>query len=235
MPKKVPDKLSIYIPQRHQSARIVERLIALGDKRDRSVNHLVVEAVLEYLRREERRRRNGLNRAPASRPPSRIGRTERAIPQETATGTCEAEKIATAFSRQLVVQELPEGFDSGNLSYNEVLAGIRHEYTNYESLLYEMQEALNCLGRAEAGDPCPVNPEEEDVCSLELQAHDILKWAAKSLAEEAHRRWREKHASKKHACGIHAVPRCCGDREASQVCATDEAVDCLERPGPDQS
>jgi predicted transcriptional regulator len=33
--------------------RPVERLIALGEKRDRSVNHLAVEAILQYLEREE--------------------------------------------------------------------------------------------------------------------------------------------------------------------------------------
>lgn len=34
--------------------RPVKRLIALGEKRDRSVNYLVVEAVLQYAEREER-------------------------------------------------------------------------------------------------------------------------------------------------------------------------------------
>jgi len=31
----------------------VERLVALGEKRDRSVNYLVVQAIIEYLEREE--------------------------------------------------------------------------------------------------------------------------------------------------------------------------------------
>jgi len=35
--------------------RPIERLIALGEKRDRSVNYLVVEAIVEYLKREERK------------------------------------------------------------------------------------------------------------------------------------------------------------------------------------
>ena len=55
MPKKTTlDKLSIYVPQKQQAARVMERLIALGDKRDRSVNYLVVEAILEYLDRQEK-------------------------------------------------------------------------------------------------------------------------------------------------------------------------------------
>jgi hypothetical protein len=53
MPKReLVDKLSIYIPQKHQSARVMERLIALGEKRDRSINYLAIEAILEYLERE---------------------------------------------------------------------------------------------------------------------------------------------------------------------------------------
>jgi len=31
----------------------IERLIALGEKRDRSVNYLVVDAMIQYLDREE--------------------------------------------------------------------------------------------------------------------------------------------------------------------------------------
>ena len=51
--KTVTDKLSIYVPQRKMEERPVERLIKLGEKRDRSVNYLVVEAILDYLKREE--------------------------------------------------------------------------------------------------------------------------------------------------------------------------------------
>jgi len=47
------DKLSIYIPQSKMDQKPVERLIKLGKKRDRSVNYLVVEAILAYLDRAE--------------------------------------------------------------------------------------------------------------------------------------------------------------------------------------
>ena len=50
--KIILDKMSICIPQEKQKLRLVERLIKLGEKRDRSVNYLVVKAVLEYLDRE---------------------------------------------------------------------------------------------------------------------------------------------------------------------------------------
>ena len=53
--KVISDKLSIYIPQSKIDQKPVQRLIRLGDKNDRSVNYLVVEAILEYLKREERK------------------------------------------------------------------------------------------------------------------------------------------------------------------------------------
>jgi predicted transcriptional regulator len=59
MKKTVTDKLSIYIPLSKMSQKPVERLIGLSEKKDRSVNHLVVEAILEYLEREERARPQG--------------------------------------------------------------------------------------------------------------------------------------------------------------------------------
>ena len=53
--KTILDKLSIYIPQPKQAEKPVERLTKLGEKRDRSINYLVVEAILEYLEREEKK------------------------------------------------------------------------------------------------------------------------------------------------------------------------------------
>lgn len=51
--KTILNKMSIYIPQDKLKLRPVERLIKLGEKRDRSVNYLVVEAILQYLQREK--------------------------------------------------------------------------------------------------------------------------------------------------------------------------------------
>lgn len=51
--KEILDKLSIYIPQKKMEERPVERLIRLGEDRDRSINYLVVDAILQYLDREE--------------------------------------------------------------------------------------------------------------------------------------------------------------------------------------
>ena len=53
--KEMLDKISIYIPQKKMEQKPVERLIRLSEKKDRSINYLVVEAIIEYLKREERK------------------------------------------------------------------------------------------------------------------------------------------------------------------------------------
>jgi len=52
--KQIMDKISIYVPQKKMAERPVERLMKLAEKKDRSINYLVVEAILEYLKREEK-------------------------------------------------------------------------------------------------------------------------------------------------------------------------------------
>jgi len=54
--KETLDKLSIRVQQKKQAERPVERLMKLADKKDRSINYLAVEAILEYLNREEKMR-----------------------------------------------------------------------------------------------------------------------------------------------------------------------------------
>ncbi|MFA6436665.1 MAG: hypothetical protein WC242_00915 [Candidatus Paceibacterota bacterium] len=51
--RRPEENLSIYIPKSKMDLKPVERLMKLGKKRDRSVNYLVVEAILQYLEREE--------------------------------------------------------------------------------------------------------------------------------------------------------------------------------------
>jgi len=48
--------LSIYIPKNKLDKKPIERLDRLGDKVDRSINYLVVEAILQYLDREEKKK-----------------------------------------------------------------------------------------------------------------------------------------------------------------------------------
>ncbi len=50
---KTLDKISIYIPQKKAEQGVLQRLRELGEKKDRSINYMVVEAILHYLEREE--------------------------------------------------------------------------------------------------------------------------------------------------------------------------------------
>ena len=49
------DKLSIYVPKKHMEQNPLARLQKLAQKYDRSVNYLVVQAMLEYVEREEKK------------------------------------------------------------------------------------------------------------------------------------------------------------------------------------
>jgi hypothetical protein len=51
--KQTLDQFSVYIPKRKIGDRIVERIITLGDRRERSLNFLCVQAIEEYLARQE--------------------------------------------------------------------------------------------------------------------------------------------------------------------------------------
>ncbi|MEW5826567.1 MAG: ribbon-helix-helix domain-containing protein [Candidatus Bipolaricaulota bacterium] len=48
--------LSIYIPKSKLDRKPIERLDRLAKKLDRSINYLVVEAIVQYLDREEKRK-----------------------------------------------------------------------------------------------------------------------------------------------------------------------------------
>jgi predicted transcriptional regulator len=52
---RVSPMISVYVPEKAQKQNVVARLQALGKKRDRSLNYLVVEAIIQYLDREEAR------------------------------------------------------------------------------------------------------------------------------------------------------------------------------------
>lgn len=47
--------LSVYISRIKAQQRPMERLARLAKRRDRSMNYLIVEAILEYLDREEKK------------------------------------------------------------------------------------------------------------------------------------------------------------------------------------
>ncbi len=48
-------KLSLYVPPRKGGAKVLSRLHRLAERHDRSLNYLAVEAILQYLDREEKR------------------------------------------------------------------------------------------------------------------------------------------------------------------------------------
>ncbi len=48
--------LSIYVTKSKMDRKPIERLERLGKKLDRSINYLVVEAIIQYLDREEKKR-----------------------------------------------------------------------------------------------------------------------------------------------------------------------------------
>jgi len=50
---KRSDALSIYIPKSKADHRPFERLVKLAKEKDRSINYLIVDAILQYLDRQE--------------------------------------------------------------------------------------------------------------------------------------------------------------------------------------
>ncbi len=56
-PRRTLDKLSIYIPQKKAQHNLMDRLRKQAEKKDRSLNYLVVQAIMEYLDREERKKK----------------------------------------------------------------------------------------------------------------------------------------------------------------------------------
>jgi len=47
------DALSIYIPKSKADHRLIERLTNLAKEKDRSMNYLIVDAILQYLDRRD--------------------------------------------------------------------------------------------------------------------------------------------------------------------------------------
>ena len=84
------------------------------------------------------------------------------------------------------------GYEPTPMPYNVILAEIRHEYTNYEDLLYELPLCPCADIPCERGgtDDCPCRDGQE--CQFAQAAHESLKWAAKGLAEQIYREWVEK-------------------------------------------
>lgn len=52
---KRDNAISIYIPKAKVAKRIMDRLAKLSYRRDRSVNYLIVDAILQYVDNQEKK------------------------------------------------------------------------------------------------------------------------------------------------------------------------------------
>lgn len=55
MPAMDFTRISTYVPKEKHKEKPLERLYKLGQERDRSLNYMIVQAVLDYVQREERK------------------------------------------------------------------------------------------------------------------------------------------------------------------------------------
>lgn len=51
------DRISIYVPQSKRGQKPLERLSKVAKKKDRSLNYVVIQAILDYVEREEQKPR----------------------------------------------------------------------------------------------------------------------------------------------------------------------------------
>lgn len=49
------DRISIYVPQSKRNQKPLERISKVAQNQDRSLNYVVIQAILEYVEREEKR------------------------------------------------------------------------------------------------------------------------------------------------------------------------------------
>jgi predicted transcriptional regulator len=48
-------RISIYVPQKAQKDNPLKRLHAIAQKQDRTLNYMVIQAILDYVNREEKK------------------------------------------------------------------------------------------------------------------------------------------------------------------------------------
>lgn len=49
-------RISIYVPKDKQKEKPLERLFKMGQKQDRSLNYMIIQAVQDYVEREEKKK-----------------------------------------------------------------------------------------------------------------------------------------------------------------------------------
>jgi hypothetical protein len=102
---------------------------------------------------------------------------------------CLVVELAEELVSQIEAQELPPDFEPGDLHYRQILAHIRHEYTNYEQLLWKFPI---CVDHWEQGGMCDLDTDTGEPCIRMQEAHDLLKWKAKDAAAATYAEWCEK-------------------------------------------
>jgi len=110
------------------------------------------------------------------------------------TTKCAMEQAAERLADQVTMREpIPHDFAVDDSSYWEIVASIRHQYTNYDDLL---QELPDCWDLMESGE-CPRAADFADDTELlrecsEVRGHDWLKWVARDVARTAYDAWYQK-------------------------------------------
>jgi hypothetical protein len=94
--------------------------------------------------------------------------------------------MAKRLAKQVKGHGLGPDFDAGDLDYDRILARVRHHYTNYEALLWQLP---TCVDFWESGSECDWDPRAGQPCILEKEARELLKQTATEVAAEAYQRW----------------------------------------------
>ena len=56
MKKTTTNKISVYLPEKEVEKKLVERLLTIGAKEERSTNYLVLKAIEQFLERAEKKK-----------------------------------------------------------------------------------------------------------------------------------------------------------------------------------
>jgi hypothetical protein len=103
-------------------------------------------------------------------------------------------KVAEELHKQLQGEEIPEGFEPSE-HYWENIASVRHEYTNYEELLYQLPSCTDFVEENEENRALCIRISEElkgGQCPWCEEAHDLLKYEERAIAVRVYDMWCKK-------------------------------------------
>lgn len=107
---------------------------------------------------------------------------------------CDIMEAACRLVKEIDAEKLPIDFKPHFSNYDEILAEIRHDYTNYMDLLHELPLCEDTW--KENRSYCKKVANQYHLvciadCPFLREAHDILKWKAKEKAEQIYSAWLE--------------------------------------------